>query len=286
MKSIFRTIVFAAVLLVAVSCNIDWVYIQVPNTNWTITQDEQQAFVHFGAGDRCCILQRSNVNGAVQFINGTYLADGHAVDVLSDEGSSNRLIRTFSHLKNSKNKNFSTFKPQDYENVDNTVWTSLKQDNFRILYFSDDGRMTAAGFDNVRHEEGVPYGWYQKGTTYTHSGNHVGFGQESGTLFPEVMLVEDVWFMHFPVGENTGTSALKGTLWTYETTSYPGIIIFDSNSSFTRVLVASRILYQVSRGTYTLKGNTITMTLDGKTEECLVANDRFTFMERTYSLFE
>ena len=99
MKSIFRTIVFAAVLLVAVSCNIDWVYIQVPNTNWTITQDEQQAFVHFGAGDRCCILQRSNVNGAVQFINGTYLADGHAVDVLSDEGSSNRLIRTFSHLK-------------------------------------------------------------------------------------------------------------------------------------------------------------------------------------------
>lgn len=285
MKSIFRTIVFVGVLLIAVSCNIDWMYISIPNSNWCIEQEEQRAFAHFGK-DRACILQRSNANGAVQFINGPYTTDGHAVDIVSDEGSSNRLIRTFSHLKNSKNKNFSTFKPQDYDNVNNSVWTSLKKDNFRLLYFSADGKMKQAEYRNVRHEEGVPYGWSLAEGTYTHAANHVGFGDESGTLFPEVMLVDDVWFMHFPVQEDNGTSALKGTLWTYETSSYPGLILFDTNSGFTRILLASRILYQVSRGTYSQSGNVVTMTLDGKTEECQIVNDRFTFMERPFALFE
>lgn len=161
MKSIFRTIVALAMLLMAVSCSkiLEPLYIGISNTTWSYTLDDQRALVHFGSDDRVTIVQRSNGNGAVQFNNGTYSVDGHSVDILSDEGTSNRLVRTFSHLKNSKNKNFSTFKPQEYASLDYTVWTSLRKDVFRLVYFTPDGKTEQVSFKNVTHEEGVPYGW-------------------------------------------------------------------------------------------------------------------------------
>jgi len=286
MKSIFRTIAALITLLTAVSCNIDFLYISLPNTSWVYELNDQRAFVHFGTNERATIVQRSTENGAVQYNNGTYTADGHAVDILSDEGTSNRLVRTFSHLKNSKNKNFSSFRPQDYESLENCVWTTIKQDNFRLIYCMSDGHAKEATFSNVRHAEGLPYGWEQTTKYYSQTGSHVAIGQEVGTLFPEVMLMDDVWFMHFPVNEDKGTSAVKGSFWTYESSGYPGIILFDTNSSFTRVLLSSRVLYQVMRGTYTQDGNVLTMTLDGKTESCQIIDNTFTYLERTYSLFE
>lgn len=287
MKSIFRTIVALAMLLMAVSCSkiLEPLYIGISNTTWSYTLDDQRALVHFGSDDRVTIVQRSNGNGAVQFNNGTYSVDGHSVDILSDEGTSNRLVRTFSHLKNSKNKNFSTFKPQEYASLDYTVWTSLRKDVFRLVYFTPDGKTEQVSFKNVTHEEGVPYGWEKGETPFTLSGSHLDMGKESAILFDEVMLVDDVWFMHFPVNENTGTSDLTGTMWTYRSNSYPGIIIFDTNSSFTRVLLSSRILYQVNRGTYVQTGDVVTMTLNGKTEDCLIEGDSFTYLERTYDLY-
>ena len=74
-------------------------------------------------------------------------------------------------------------------------------------------------------------------------------------------------------------------MWTYRSNSYPGIIIFDTNSSFTRILLSSRILYQVNRGTYVQTGDVVTMTLNGKTEDCLISGDSFTYLERTYDLY-
>ena len=288
MKSIFRTIIALATLLTALSCSkmMEGLYIGISNTTWTYTLAEQRAFVHFGTDGRATIVQRSTGNGAVQFTNGTYSVDGHAVDVVSDEGTTNRLVRTFSHLKNSKNKNFSTFSPQAYSSMDYTVWTSLRQDVFRMAYFTPDGTIKHARFKNVRHEEGVAYGWDKWDSPYTLNGSHLDMGTESGILFDEVMLVDDVWFMHFQVNENSGQSTLTGTMWTYQTSGYPGIIVFDTNNSFTRVLLSSRILYQVTRGTYTQEGNTVVMNLDGKTDTCVIAGDRFTFMEKTYTLFE
>lgn len=287
MKSFFRTIAALITLLAAVSCKLDFLYVSLPNTSWVYELEQQRAFVHFGADADVCILQRSSENGAVQFINGTYTADGHAVDILDEAGGSKtRLIRTFSHLKNSKSKNFSSFRPQDYESLENCVWTSIKQDNFRLIYCMADGRAKEATYANVRHEEGVPFGWEQTSALYSVTGSHLVIGRESATLFPEVMLMDDVWFMHFPVNGDKGEAAVKGSLWTLQTSGYPGIIVFDTNSSFTRVLLGSRVLYQVSRGTYSQNGNVLTMTLDGKTESCQIGGDKFTFLGKTYSLFE
>ncbi|MBO6096886.1 MAG: hypothetical protein J6P56_06205 [Bacteroidales bacterium] len=288
MKSIFRTIVALAMLLMTFSCSkmMAGLYITIPNTTWSYTLDDQRALVHFMSNDRVTIVQRNNSNGAVQFNNGTYSVDGHAVDILSDEGASNRLVRTFSNLKNSQNKNFSTFKPQEYASMDYTVWTSLRQDVFRIAYFTPYGIIKQASFKNVIHEEGVPYGWEGWETNYTLTGSHLDMGKESATLFEEVMLVDDVWFMHFPVNENKGNSDLTGTMWTYRSSGYPGIIVFDTNSSFTRILLSSRILYQVTRGNYVQNGNIVSFSFDGKSEDCLIEDGSFTLMERTYDLYQ
>ena len=288
MRSIFRTILVLASLLVLFSCSklLDPLYISIPNTNWCYEKDNQRAFVHFGTNEKASIVQRRSTDGVVQFLNGTFSVDGHAVDILSDEGSSNRLVRTFSHLKNSSNKNLSRFGTQDYANLTNTVWVNIRKDVFRLYYFKADGKVMQARFDNVTHQEGVPYGWFLSESDYSQAGSNVSMGTESGFLFSEVMLVDDTWFMHFPVNEDSGSSALTGSIWTYETGGYPGLIIFDTNSSFTRVLLASRIICQVSRGTYSQSDNVVTLTLDGKTEDCIIADDQFTFLEKKFRLFE
>lgn len=286
MKSIFRILALTTALLAAVSCKMDFLYIPLPNTSWTYGEGDQRIFVHFGTGERATVLQRNSATGSVQVLNGTYTANGHAVDFTSDEGTTNRLIRTFSHLKTSKNKNYSRFNPEAYDNVDHTIWATIIKDNLFIDFLAPDGAYTHFLFKNVRHEEGVPYGWSKEKGTYQHIGSQVLIEEDSGLLFPEVMLKNEAWRMHFPVNEDKGKSILQGTSWTYDTFSYPGIIIFDTNSSFTRILVASRNQFQTMRGTYSYDGATITMDLDGKKEVCIVAENKFTFLERTYTLFD
>jgi len=172
------------------------------------------------------------------------------------------------------------------QSLDHTVWVTLEQENFHLLYFMPNGSVKTADYKNIVREEGIPYGWENTKMPFSLAGNQVGWGENSGTLFPEVMLVNDVWYMHFPVNEDQGESSLYGTLWTYKSSGYPGILVFDTNSSFTRILLSSVILLQVSRGTYSLEGNVLTMKLDGKQEECTLGADSFTFFERTYEFFE
>lgn len=286
MRSIFRTIAFALTLLATVSCNIDFIYLQVPGTSWSLEQGETRAFAHFDS-ERVTIVQRSSATGGVQFTNGTYLTDGHRVKVTSDEGTSHQLVRTFTHLKSgTSNKNFSSLRPQSYETLDGTVWTTLRQDDLTLYYFEPGGKSRHWTFKNVRHEEGVPYGWEAGEETYSVTGSHVALESGGATLFPEVMLMDDVWYMHYPAQEDNGTSALRGTAWKYVTNSYPGILIFNTNSSFTRVLVSSRVLYQVTQGTYTVNGDSVTLSFSDKSETCTISGNRFTFMERTYELFQ
>ena len=286
MRSIFRTIALLTLLLGLTSCRMDSLYIQIPGTNWSIEQGNQRLMVHFG-DERFASIQRNNETGGLQVNNGTYTTKGHSVAVTADhDGSIHKLVRTFSHLKNSSNKNFSSLWPEAPETMENTVWTTILNNDFLLLYFTADGKVKKAVFRNVVREEGVPYGWSRTEATYALAGNQLAMGDESGTVFPEVMLVEDLFYYHFPVNPDTGCSDLKGTFWTYQTASYPGIIVFDTNSSFTRVLLSNNYQYQVSRGTYRREGNVLTLAMDDKEEACAFDGNSFTFLERTYDSFE
>jgi len=286
MKSIFRTIALLAVLSCALSCQLlEDLYVRLPNTSWTLEVDSQRAFVYF-SDERSSVLQRNISTGAVQVLNGSYSAEGHAAVVSGDNGNSVKFIRTFSHLKSSGNKNFSSLRTKTVQTLDNTLFLTLEKNNFHVLYFNPSGDVRKASFKNVVREEGVPYGW--EGTTmpFQVSGSQVSWGEERGVLFPEVMLVDDVWYFHYPINQDEGNSRLCGTMWTYRTNGYPGILVFDTNSSFTRILLSSNVLCYVFRGTYSLEGDVLTMTLDGKQERCPLGTDSFTFMEKTYVLFE
>lgn len=286
MKSIFRTIAFVLAFLTVISCKMEFLRIRISGTTWSQEKGDVRAFVHFDENGRATVLQRDNASGAVQVSHGTYSADGHAVIILTDEGSSLKLVRTFSHLKSSTNKNFYSIYPEEYQSISQSIWASMKQDDFRMYFFKPDGKALQLVFKNARHEEGVPYGWEKTEEAYNLTGSYLAVGNGSATLFPEVMLKDDIWYMHCPSGEDKGTSAVNGTVWTYQTNGFPGIILFNTNGSFTRILVSSRILFQISQGSYTQSGNTLSMTLDGKTETCEIVGGVFTFMEKTYVLFE
>ena len=111
MKSIFRTVALLVSLLATVSCNIDFLYIQLPDTSWFYELGATQAWVHFGPGDRVTIVQSEPSSGKCQYANGTWTASGHSVMITEDGGASRKLTRTFSHLKNSKNNLFSASGP-------------------------------------------------------------------------------------------------------------------------------------------------------------------------------
>jgi len=281
MKNLARTITVLAALFSVLSCSMDSLYIQLPGTSWCISQDQQRGFIHF-EGERLSLLQRDAESGAVSVEHGTYTAKGHAVRLSTDNGNSYKAIRTFSHLKNSSNKNYSRLWPETYD-PNHTVWHTLYKDSLRILYLQD-GKLRRYNFANLPHTEGIPYGWSQSQGAYSVAGNQVNLGgDETGTLFSEVMLVKDHWYMHYPVQEDTGCSSIAGSFWTLETSGYPGCILFDSNSTFTRILVSNNMQYKVSRGTYTQEGDLLTMTLDGNTEECPVEDGHLTFFGKTYN---
>ena len=125
MRSIFRTIALLTLLFGLTSCRMDSLYIQIPGTNWSIEQGNQRLMVHFG-DERFASIQRNNETGGLQVTNGTYTTKGHSVAVTADhDGSIHKLVRTFSHLKNSSNKNFSSFWPEAPETMENTVWTTI-----------------------------------------------------------------------------------------------------------------------------------------------------------------
>ena len=285
MKSIFRTIALLSAFLCVLSCSMDFLYVQLPGSSWTLTVNDKKAFLHFEQ-ENACLMQRDIATGDVLVYNGTYTAKGHAVTVSIEDGSTVKVVRTFSHLKNSSNKNYSSFSPSSDYTVDNTVWVNIYQKNFRVMYLSTEGQAKSFEFANMIHEEGIPYGWKQGSKAYTRAGNQMSVGDRNFTLFPETMLSEDTWYMHFDNLEGTGSSELKGSAWTLRTGGYPGIIVFNTGGTFTRVLTSSFTRYQVMQGTYSLSGDQLTLTMGDKTEQCTVAGNSFTFMEKTYDLFE
>ena len=71
-------------------------------------------------------------------------------------------------------------------------------------------------------------------------------------------------------------------IWKYDTAGYPGLIIFTSGSTFTRIITGSRVMYAFMNGTYTLTGTGLNMTAGEIKETCQLSADRFTFLEKNY----
>ena len=95
------------VLFSVLSCGkngTDGVYISVRNTSWEIRADNQVAWPSFIGSDQAAIVMYTSEYNAFQILNGSYTVDGHRVSVAAE--STVTMVRTFSHLKNSSNKNY------------------------------------------------------------------------------------------------------------------------------------------------------------------------------------
>ena len=137
----FLSLVLAS--LVCVSCNIDFMYIGLAGTNWSIAAEEQYGNVHFSPdGRHACVLQIDRAQNAIQVQSGTYDAVGHSVTITDEYGGVINLIRTFSHLKNSKSKNLGRISPVSHEMMDNSVWCSAQGEKLFILFFCQDGNVS------------------------------------------------------------------------------------------------------------------------------------------------
>lgn len=285
-----RILIPLAALMVS-SCIIDPLYIQMPGTYWSYDAETSsghvEARVIFEDDVHASVLQIVEDSGTSQTQHGTYTTDGHRV-ILSGEGWSNNIqfVRTFSHLKNnSTNRNMSPLKPKSWESMAGSVWCTLENGNMRVAMFPDGSKCLQAGFKNVSHEEGVPYGWEWKTSDYSLSGSHLTAGNIEATLFHDFMVVDTLGvFMCSNPFEENATNELKNTVWTCGgVSSYPGLLIFTGTKTFTRILVASKLIYQVKEGTYSFDGASITFNMDDKQETCPLSGDRFTWYEKTFT---
>ena len=284
-----KTILIIAVALTSVACSkyvIDPLRINIDNTYWSYSTDEQTARVCFPDGEHASVLQLDYASHTCQALHGTYSLDGHRVLLTGNNWPNEiKFVRTFSHLKNnSTNKNLTPVATAPHTSIAGSVWTTMSDNNLNVVYFGHDGTCVDATFINAIHKEGLDYGWDWHTDNYVHEGKNIKVGNLSATLFDDMMQVEDKCVLiTAPAVESDGSSALTGTIWTYDTKSYPGLIIFTSDSTFTRVLVGSGVVYVYLNGTYQLSGTSLTMKDGGDINEtCQLSADRFTFLERSY----
>ncbi|MBR4774477.1 MAG: hypothetical protein IK008_00045 [Bacteroidales bacterium] len=283
-----RLLVLTMVLLGFTSCGrlLEPLYIYLPGTNWYYEQDGKHAFVNFSDDGKATVLQKAIATGSVMENNGTYTADGHNVDIFGADGTTFNLTRTFSHMKNSKNKNMTRFFPQSYENLAGMVWAGVDMADLYVYYFKDGENLVRSAFTVTQYEEGVPYGWTSETIPYKLNGTTFTAGGKTGWLYSEVMLVDGRWHVYYPAPEGgSGSSVLAGTVWFYKggTSTTAGLLVFDSGYSFTRIQVASsRTQFLMNRGTYTQEGDVLKMKLDGLTDVCTISGNTFRFMERLY----
>ena len=283
-----KRILLILLVLASVSCKkmMEPVRIQIPDTYWSYSVDDQTARVCFPDEKHASVLQLDKGANAFQALHGTYYTDGHRLILTGEEWPKDILfVRTFTHLKNSStNRNMTPVYSASHDEISGSVWTTMVAGNLNIVFFDHDGTCVDASFKNAVRKEGVKYGWDYNRKDYALNGKKLQVGGIAATMFEDFIQVDTLSVMQTaPAVTNSGTSALAGTVWEYETTGYPGLIIFTSDSTFTRVLVASSIVYGFLNGTYQLSGTSLTM-MDGEdiNETCQLSADRFTFLENTY----
>lgn len=283
-----KVLYILSIVLLAASCKamIEPLRVQLDETFWSYSTDDQTARVCFIDDRHISILQLDYDTGYTQTLNGTYETDGHSAKCNGENWPNEiKFVRTFSHLKNnSTNKNLTPLDPKSYESLKGSVWAALVNENLRIAFLRKDGTCIEGSYMNVAHEEGIPYGWTWKKDKFTHSGSQVKAASFNGVLFDKFMVVDTLAVMvASPAPASTKTSSITGTVWEYETTGLPGVILFTSDVDFTRILVSSKIVHEVDCGTYTIDGASLTMTMDDKKETCQIESGRFTFFEKTFA---
>lgn len=288
-----KAIVILITALASFSCSkvvMDPLRLDIPGTFWSYSAQDQTARVTFPDGKHASVLQIDFGNKACVAQHGTYSIDGHRV-ILEGEGWPNEIkfVRTFSHLKNnSTNKNLTPLKPVAHKSLAGSIWTTTLDDNLHITFFDHDGTCVEANYANAIRKEGPKYGWDFGRKDYTLDGQNlmVGTGKKI-TLFEDFMIVDTLAVLRTaPSVENPGASVMSGTIWTYDVNSYPGLVIFTSGSTFTRIMTglnSGRLIYTFLNGTYQLSGTTLTMT-EGEdiNETCQLSADRFTFLDRPF----
>ena len=285
-KTLTYLILFTASLFFS-SCSklLEPLYVHLPGTEWVYELNGKRAYIHFDQDGTASVLQKDLETGAVQENNGTYTCDGHNADISCPDGTTFNLIRTFSHLKNSKNRNMTRLSPQMPTTLDKSLWVGVDRGDLYVYYFPSGNEVTRATFIVTGYAEGVPLSWERKTSPITLSSYAVTFDGKTAWLFSEVMLLDKRWHVTFPEPLGSGNESLAGSMWYYSqgTSSSPGIVIFDTGHSFSRVQIYSGTQMTFERGTYTMEGNSITMTLSGKSDNCTISADNtFRFMERTY----
>ncbi len=285
-----RFIIGIIALFTVLSCGkngTDGIYISVRNSCWQIAIENQVAWPCFIGNDIASIVQVNYELGAYQIMNGSYTVDGHRVRVAAE--SSVLMVRTMSNLKNSSNKNFTRLAPEAPSSLEGTLWVSMRDYEFNFVYHGEGGEYLSGVFYNFARREGLPYGWDWEVGTYAVNGSQYVLEEENGTFYGDKFMVLDnlaIPRVH-KARSLTGTSSLKGTVWTLQQGSgYPGFILFTSATEFVRVLVNSNIVFVVLEGTYNLEGNSL--ELETSAEElcrtCTIENGKFTYLQRTYAL--
>lgn len=277
----------AILFLSLTSCHKDFLRVGLLDNSWKIVVDDQFAYAHFFNEDRAVTLQTNQTSGANQIVHGSYTTDGHRIDIAGDNGVNNQLVRTFSHVKTSKNKNFTPTYPARFTSVEGSVWSSIKGGDYMMFFFRPDGQVTQATYENIARKEGFPYGWSREELTYTLDGTHLEVGDQLFTLYPEIMTSATTAYLidGMPVIA-AGTSSLSGTIWTCNSSTYPGFIVFVTGQRFVRVVMANESQYVHSIGTYSIAGKKINVTIGDAQETVTISNGQFTLFERSYQLFE
>lgn len=283
----FIIIIAAAASLASCSKLLEPLYIHLPGTEWVYELNGKRAYIHFDLDGTACVLQKDLTTGAIQENHGTYSCDGHRANISCKDGTEFNLIRTYFNLKNSKNKDMGRLTVQKPSQREQSVWVGVNDGDLYVYYFPDEEHLTLASFVVTGYQEGVPLSWEVQNVPFTPGEYTWTVGDNTAWLFSDIMLLDKRWHVTFPEPEGTGGDAdLVGTFWYYTlgTSSSPGLMLFDTDHSFARVQIYSGTQIIFERGTYTLNGNTLSATLNGKTDICTVSSgaESFHFMERTY----
>ena len=187
-------------------------------------------------------------------------------------------------------KNLLPMKPAAPENLTGSVWAVAANNNFYFAWFRPDGRFTSGRYYNITRQEGIPYKWLWSIDPYTINGNQITSDGFSGTFYEgEALMLQTLSVPH--VTDLAGLasfnkSELTGTVWTGYNGVCPAVIIFTSDTEFTRLVVSSATVFTWTTGTYELNGSSLTMWVGELSDECSIADGTLTFFERKYTWVE
>lgn len=288
-------------IVVLASCSYrERLYVDLPGTVWSLKKDNVTTWVYFSEADSASLVQFNSETGRSQIAHGVYSCDGHDVLLNFTGVSTYKLTRTFFNLKRaSSNDNYVQLAPYAYSTLEGSVWMTPLDNNLRIAYFTSDAECVDLVYANITREDaGIAYGWDAKKCAASRDGSSLTAGKMSATIYKDVLTSGNTGALRIrDAAKEEGTSNLKGTIWTYNNTGspadIPSAIIFAGKDSFIKVsgmwttavseARVSPFVFEITSGTYSESGGTLTLTTGDKNESCSVVGSSFTLNERTFN---